>query len=137
MRVVVAGLKQRLDSLVAHNTACPELERMDREEFTIDLKGREMADIKSAKEQALMRKQAARARLEAQVISERIKAQFWDSMEVPPRSIYSFSGQQAVANMSLRKVSADEALQLRRLSQLRRIDTVENVDCFWALSRGV
>ena len=122
MRVVVAGLKQRLDSLVAHNTACPELERMDREEFTIDLKGREMADIKSAKEQALMRKQAARARLEAQVISERIKAQFWDSMEVPPRSIYSFSGQQAVANMSLRKVSADEALQLRRLSQLRRLE---------------
>ena len=75
---------------MTENENGPDIEKIDRSEFVIDLRKRERLISEGNIQISLIRKEKERANLVNRVIKSRIKKECWDTAEVPGQSIKSF-----------------------------------------------
>ena len=121
----VGELQQRLLQLLENNHTVPELERLERHEFTVDVGGKaasEAATLGTAEElrSNIVRDSSGRA-----LALARIKAVCADSIEVPSRTVRAMERELAVRNFPLPKQSGVERRRLERVAQLRTVELRE------------
>lgn len=109
------------------NADCPELEKLDKEEFILDFSERDRLIA-----EADVRIDAVRKNIEAEnytkgIIKQRIKAECWDSMEVVGQVVKSFNpdnlmGRVEVQNYPICKRSAWQRQSVDKMIMLRKIE---------------
>ena len=113
-------IKSELQQLLDHNAQVPELEFMDRDEFVIDLKGRDFIIEKGEERAQKLRKELTRANLAKDLLGSRLLELTWDSMDDKTKALHAFKSDTIVYNIGVEKVSEDKAQQLEKLLCLRR-----------------
>jgi len=124
-RAALAELKTHLDTLLAANDAAPELEKLDRSEFVVDVLGAERSRS-SAAEAAQKRKEQLSVRIEFNAaLTQALQRELWESMDTPSTSLVGMAAALAVRNFPLRGLSPEETRALDRVTLLRRLEQAE------------
>ena len=124
-RNVVADLGARLRELLGKNAAAPEIERLERDAFVVDVAGRDATAAASA-----ARAEAHRAGIRADDARKAraavlLKDECWEAMDVHHKECRAFlaDGPGAVAtNFALAKRSSAERKALERVKRLRVLE---------------
>ena len=121
------GITEKTLALMKINDEAPELEKIDRSEFVIDLKEKERLEQETERMIAQIRKDQERKNMEKRVLRNRIKKECWDSCEVVGQSIKSFKPNPMlgkyleITNYPIRKLSPGENRRNGNIKRLRRI----------------
>ncbi|KAJ1448951.1 hypothetical protein M885DRAFT_590664 [Pelagophyceae sp. CCMP2097] len=120
---MVSDLRSRLGELLAKNERAPALEKLDRDEFVLDVAGRDRileANVLRAKD-AISKLDAEDAVRDA--CAEKIRQDCWASMDVHATEIHALNRDRpCVANFPLVKRSAKVLGQLRKVRDLRKLE---------------
>ncbi|KAJ3366938.1 Cilia- and flagella-associated protein 43 [Kappamyces sp. JEL0680] len=118
--------------LMKKNDGAPEIEKIPRSEFVIDIQEKERLVQETDNEVAVIRKAQERKNLEKRVLGSRIRKECWDSAEVVGQSIKSFKVNQVlgkkldITNYPIRKPLPHDALLVSNIKRLRRIQLAVN-----------
>lgn len=126
LRSKVQQLREQVLALIDANSIKPDLERLDSEEYTLD-----MVKQQELTEQGTVELNALREQIELEILAQKyqrmlVKQECWDSMEVVGRSLYAFDQALEVANYPLRKRSIAELADLARVQAARRLELAES-----------
>ena len=115
-------IRNELQKLLDHNAQVPELEFMERDEFVIDLTGKERL-LAEGDERALdLRKELNRKNVERDILGNRLRKLVWDSMEEKTKALYGFKSDTVVYNIGVPNVGEEDMLKLDKLINLRRME---------------
>ncbi|CAM9308631.1 unnamed protein product [Ectocarpus sp. 4 AP-2014] len=122
-RKVVGEFKERLARIIEKNETLPELEKMERSEFVVDVAGR---DRKVAANEAAAKKLGEDIRtrnLGKELIASRIKIECWDSMEVQKKQVWRIQPDGVfVENFAIRRRSPEELALINKVKQMRALE---------------
>ncbi|EGD78508.1 hypothetical protein PTSG_09206 [Salpingoeca rosetta] len=127
MQAEITALREKLEALVAANSAAVPEEQLDKDEFVLDLE--QKARLQTSLDEAV---NARRADIQTEILKEQfhrnnIKRECWDAMAVPGKRIYGFDIKLEVMNFPLRKLSEAEKNAFDRIVSIRRTEiAVEN-----------
>jgi hypothetical protein len=76
-------IKDKLFALLAENERVTDIERLERDEYIIDVDRRDKVFVEGEKECEEIRKEAEKTVLRLELLRERVKKSTWDTMEVP------------------------------------------------------
>ncbi|KAJ3037135.1 Cilia- and flagella-associated protein 43 [Rhizophlyctis rosea] len=122
----ISTLRDRLTKAMQKNDTLPDLERIDKEEFVIDFEQRDALLAEADARVHAVRKEIEKENAGKRVVRNRMKAEFWDSMEVVGQSVKSFHVDPVttrvveVANYPIRKRTQREVENVERIRLLRR-----------------
>jgi len=119
----INSLRDRLNALLENNEKVPELEKLDRDEFTIDTE-RQQALVAANEKTAAEKREAIgkEIRMDQESFS-RIKDACWDSMEIHLKEIHGFQSKtRIVRNFPIARQSKEE---IKELEQVRRMRFIE------------
>jgi hypothetical protein len=103
---LLAEIKRKLDKLIDHNNNADELEKLDRDEFVIDIGSRDLILENGAKQRLLLREQVKRENFRQEILYKLIKERTWDNMEVHLRGVNGLNSNILVYNYHIRIRSA-------------------------------
>ncbi|CAM9947612.1 unnamed protein product [Ectocarpus sp. 12 AP-2014] len=122
-RKVIGEFKERLACIIEKNETLPELEKMERSEFVVDVAGR---DRKVAANEAAAKKLGEDIRtrnLGKELIASRIKIECWDSMEVQKKQVWRIQPDGVfVENFAIRRRSPEELALINKVKQMRALE---------------
>merc|ERR1711862_353447 len=117
-------VRKKLRSLVDANRFCPELEKLEPQEFCIDWEERDRIAALTKERCDALEAKIKRENVERHMIKERMVEAFWNPMKEPGTNICSLSSDLAVANYPERK-RAQESLRWKQVKQFRDIEELE------------
>ena len=130
----VEEIRNSLVSLLEQNEKAPKLEQLSKEEFMLDVEEKlRLEEQMNAKIQQV-RDEINKKNCTKRVLFERLKREFWDSMDVVGRSLKSFfpdnltDGLLDVTNYPLRKRSPAELKMMEKIKLRRKIQLAMNVN---------
>jgi WD40 repeat protein len=123
----VRQINEKLMQLIAANEKAPELEKLDRDEFVLDLKAKQELEAEGLKAADELRRKAQKENMAQELLKERIKAKTWDSMEVQNKVVYCMNKDNMVHNYTIRKRAPEETAKLRRACAFRLIELREKI----------
>lgn len=85
----LSQIKDKLNALLAENERVTDIERLERDEFIIDVGRSQKVVEEGDNECEEIRKEAERTVLRLELLRERVKQSTWDKMEVQQRAIKS------------------------------------------------
>lgn len=121
----VEGLRKKLRVLIDQNSACPQLEQLERHEFCIDFEERDLIAATTKERCDALRAQIERENLVRQLTRDRLIKEFWDPMRTKGCLICSLSSNLSVSNYPERIVSEEEKVTLRKLRIMRQVQQKE------------
>ena len=128
MKAKLDDIIKSIADLVEANENVPEIERLDKSEFVIDLAERDRLLKETEVTILKMRKDQEGVNMTNRIIMNRIKKECWDSAEVVGRTIKSFKPSELlndlvkVSNYPIRKRSEAEGARVANLKRLRRVE---------------
>ena len=87
MKEELKACKIELDKLLSSNDRADELEKLDREEFVIDLAGQTRLIAEGDKKAEDVRRRIETEDLTRDLIASRLRSEVWDSMEIKGKVI--------------------------------------------------
>ncbi|CAM9814816.1 unnamed protein product, partial [Discosporangium mesarthrocarpum] len=123
-RKVVGEFAARLARIVKHNETLPDLEKLERGEFVVDVAGRDRKIAANEAAANALRQRIKMQNLTKELIGARIKAECWDSMEIQAKEVRALQREGVlVENFSIRRRSNEELEQTRKkVKQLRALE---------------
>ena len=85
----MSQIKDKLNALIAENERVTDIERLERDEFVIDVERMKKVEQEGENECEEIRKEAERTTLRLELLRERVKQSTWDKMEVQQKAIKS------------------------------------------------
>ncbi|KAI8473608.1 MAG: hypothetical protein J3K34DRAFT_518892 [Monoraphidium minutum] len=116
------ALRARLGALLARNAAAPEGERLSEEEVIVDVGRLQELRSEADAEASALREALADAAARDQIVAGRIKAEFWDSMQVKPAAVTGVLCGQEVWNFLL---AAEDGARYAAAAALRGAELLE------------
>lgn len=113
--------------MMENNEKVPDLEKVERSEFVIDLKEKERLIQETDNMIAAIKKEQEIKNMKKRVLRNRIKKECWDSSQIYGQTIKSFKPNRMlgdyleVSNFPIRKLSSDETLLISNIKRLRRV----------------
>lgn len=121
----VEGLRKKLRILVDANIHCPELERMERTEFCVDLEERDSIAQTTKERCNALRAEIEKENLARQLIRDRLIKEFWDPMKNKGCQINSLMSNLSVSNYPVRTISEEESGNIKKLRTMRNVELLE------------
>lgn len=112
-------------AILDENNKCEELERLDRDEFVIDLVARDSAIELGKKQRNNLRELVKKENIREEIIYTLIKERTWDQIEVPLKGINGLTVNLLVYNYHIRIRSNEELRKLKLVRELRRQELKE------------
>ena len=127
--VELTKIKQRLNDLLHKNEEAPDIEKLEREEFVIDV-WRKEAMLKSRDEDCdNIRKEMNFENLKLELLKARIKEKTWDTMDSKLTVCTSIQSEDiTVHNFAVRAPEGEERERLNKLMNLRKIELREQIE---------
>jgi len=120
-------IKEKLMALLAENEQVTDIERLERDEFIIDVARKEKVENEGEKECDEIRKEAEKTVLRLQLLRERVKQSTWDKMEVQQKAVKSIQSDTIIFNYPIRIRTAAEKRRLNQIISARRIELKEKI----------
>ena len=89
-----------------------EIERLQRDDFVIDVERTEHINQEGEQICEEIRKEAEKTTLKLELLRERVQQSTWDKMEVQNKALRSVKGDMLVFNYGIRKRSTEEQRRL-------------------------
>eukprot|EP00038_Savillea_parva_P020088 m.30364 g.30364 ORF g.30364 m.30364 type:complete len:1564 (+) comp4700_c0_seq1:36-4727(+) len=122
LRRKVAKLRAKVMALVEQNEKKPEIERLDRGEFQVDLAEQERLMKEGDAAMEALKDDIELKILAQQFLRHRIKKMCWDAMEVRGLAVYTYDGKLEVSNYPLPKRSRQDIQELRKVQFARKVE---------------
>ncbi len=121
----VEGLRQRLLGLLEKNMQKPELERLDRDEFILDLA--EKNRLLAQREEAIgsLKGELELKILANQFLRNNIKQDAWNGMDPVGKTLFAFDGPLEVSNYAQPKVPRERMEEIESAKRVRKIEMAE------------
>jgi WD40 repeat protein len=118
-------LSTRLDKVVSKNSRVADLEKMEREEFVVDLEA-QISQVEKNDVRALeVRHSILDHNHSVNLVTKRIREECWDSMEVPAKELHALKSGVVVRHFPIRKLGTQEQKKLDKVKVMRRIELRE------------
>lgn len=127
MEAKLKDITETILQLMAKNDEAPELEKIDRSEFVIDLNERDRLLSETEHEINAIRRDYELTNTKKKILRSRLIKEVWDSMSVVGQSIKSFKPASLtgrlleITNYPIRKKSKAEEEKIERIKRLRRV----------------
>jgi hypothetical protein len=121
------GLKVKLGELLAENEKVTDIERLERDDFVIDVERSEAVNKEGEEICEEIRKEAEKTTLKLELLRERVQQSTWDKMEVQNKAVKSIKGEMLVFNYAVRKREPAEQRRLNQVLNFRRNELREKL----------
>ena len=101
-------IKNKLHDLLAENEKVTDIERLERDDFVIDVERGQQINEEGEKICDEIRKEAEKTTLKLELLKERVQQSTWEKMEVQNKAVRSIKGDMLVFNYGIRKRNAEE-----------------------------
>ncbi|XP_013915005.1 PREDICTED: cilia- and flagella-associated protein 43 [Thamnophis sirtalis] len=118
-------LRKKIQEMMFENSVAPKIEKLDQQEFNLDVEEQEKQQIHSASEVERVRKDIEMENLSNCYLREMIKKECWDTMLVKGRSIKTFHSSCEVQNYPMKGRSPEENQMLERILYLKKIESID------------
>ena len=120
-------IRTKLGDLLVENEKVSDLERLDRDEFVIDVDRSSKDNVEGQNICEEIRKEAEKTVLKLELLRERVQQSTWDKMEVQNKAINSIKGDMLVFNFAVRKRNPEEQRRLNQVIGFRRNELREKL----------
>eukprot|EP00795_Rhopilema_esculentum_P012071 gene12071-2664_t len=121
----IEKLRRNVLDMIDVNSALPDIEKLERFEFNMDLEERAELLVKREEHIKQLRSEIDEKNLSKQYVRSVIKRQCWDDMMTKGRSIKAFYSSTDVTNYPMRERSKQELEKLAFVSQQRKFEISE------------
>jgi WD40 repeat protein len=121
----VEASQKRLQEMLKFNETVPELERLERDEFVIDIEERKRIERLGQKLAIEVQQEAAAKNSKNDKLLERIKDKTWRKMEEQSVTIGALRSGKQINNYTIRKLEADEERRFSRAMVFRAMELRE------------
>ncbi|KAM6443389.1 cilia- and flagella-associated protein 43 [Liasis olivaceus] len=118
-------LRKKIQEMMFENSMVPKIERLDQQEFNLDVEEQEKQQIHSNSEVERVRKDIEMENLANCYLREMIKQECWDTMSVKGRLIKTIHSSCEVQNYPMKERSPEEKEMLERVLYLKKIELVD------------
>ncbi|XP_070608857.1 cilia- and flagella-associated protein 43 isoform X2 [Erythrolamprus reginae] len=118
-------LRKKIQEMMYENSVAPKIEKLDQQEFNLDVEEQEKQQKFSASEVERVRKDIEMENLANCYLREMIKRECWDSMVVKGRSIKTFHSSCEVQNYPMKGRSPEEKKMLEIVLYLKKIESID------------
>ncbi|KFR00889.1 WD repeat-containing protein 96, partial [Opisthocomus hoazin] len=118
-------LKKQIQKMMHENEQVPDIEKLEQQEFNLDIEEQERAQAAAEQEVARVRKEIEMENLANRYLRDVIKHECWDAMCVKGRAIKCFHMACEVTNYPLKERSEEELATLEKVLQLKKIETAD------------
>ena len=101
-----------VQKMLDENKAADELEKLEDQEFNLDLEAAEIVKMKEIDQINEIQEAAAEERQNCSEIVSKITKYYWKELETGPRMIKTFSGSMGISNFEIEERMADDAVEL-------------------------
>ena len=120
----VHALKSRLEGLLEHNERVIPLERLNRDEFVIDVEGKRLLEEESVSKANDLAEKIKSERTKHDIIASRIKKESWDRMIVKAQKLFALQSGVCVRNFPIEGNRAEDRM-IRKVVNLRKLELRE------------
>mmetsp|Transcript_15588 Transcript_15588/g.33086 ORF Transcript_15588/g.33086 Transcript_15588/m.33086 type:complete len:1700 (-) Transcript_15588:374-5473(-) len=121
----VEALRKKLRTLIDANATCPDLEKLERNEFCVDTEERDAIAATTKERCDVLRAEIERENVARQLIRDRLIKEFWDPMRTKGCQISSLMSNFSVSNYPERIISDKEISTTNKLRNMRKVDQME------------
>lgn len=118
-------IKDKLLALLAENERVTDIERLERDEFVIDVPRKDRVFSEGEKECEDIRREAEKTVLRLELLRERVKQSTWDTMDVQQKAVKSIQSDTLIFNYPVRKRVNNEMRRLNQIIRMRKIELKE------------
>ncbi|CAK8989560.1 Cilia- and flagella-associated protein 43 [Durusdinium trenchii] len=118
-------LQSRLHALLEKNKSVPPLEKLDRHEFVVDVKGKQEFCERNEAAATTLRNKIEREIKGRELVYSKIVAECSESMETPSREIHALETKHFVRNYAIPKQSEVEKRRVNNVIQNRTVELME------------
>ena len=118
----IQALRTRLLQMIEDNESKPEEERLQRNDYVLDLAEKERLAKETESAVRSLREETELKMLEYQFLRNNIKQECWNTMEEQGRVLYALTSSLEVRNFPLRRRSPEELAKLKEVENIRRIE---------------
>jgi len=108
----LSQIKDKLNSLLAENERVTDIERLERDEFVIDVQRHQKVIDEGENECEEIRKEAEKTVLRLELLRHRVKQSTWDKMEVQQKAVKSIQSDTLIFNYPIRERTSKETRRL-------------------------
>ncbi|XP_042289784.1 cilia- and flagella-associated protein 43 isoform X1 [Thunnus maccoyii] len=119
-------MRDIIQEMIRENEKAPEIERLELQEFNLDVEEQKRLDAMAEQEVSRVRNEIELEILEKCYLRDVLKRECWDSMKVKGRAIKAFHSEHEVKNYLLKERSEKELEDLHRVEIMR---TMEKAAC--------
>ncbi|KFP53522.1 WD repeat-containing protein 96, partial [Cathartes aura] len=118
-------LKKQIQKIMHENEQVPDIEKLEQQEFNLDIEEQERAQAEAEREVARVRKEIEMENLANCYLQDVIKHECWDAMCVKGRAVKCFHMACEVKNYPLKERSEEELETLEKVLRLKKIETAD------------
>ncbi|CAM5157636.1 unnamed protein product [Natator depressus] len=121
----IKKLRKTIQEMMYENEQVPDIERLDQQDFNLDIEEQERLQVESEQEVAKIRKEIEMENLAKCYLRDVIKKECWDSMSIKGRAIKCFHAAYEVKNYPMKERSKEELEALERVLQLKKFESAD------------
>lgn len=125
LRQEIQELRNTVLQMMNDNQQAPEIERLDRYEYNLDVEQRQKLALEGEEKIKQVREEIELANLANQYLKDMIKKECWDAMVVKGRSVNAFHLPLSVSNYPMKERTKTEVEEIEYVSNQRRIEQAE------------
>ncbi|KFQ48001.1 WD repeat-containing protein 96, partial [Pelecanus crispus] len=114
--------KKQIQKMMHENEQVPDVEKLEQQEFNLDIEEQERAQAEAEQEVARVRKEIEMENLANRYLQDVIKHECWDAMCVKGRAVKCFHMACEVKNYPLKERSKEELENLEKVLLLKKIE---------------
>ncbi|XP_009948640.1 PREDICTED: WD repeat-containing protein 96, partial [Leptosomus discolor] len=123
LQMGIKKLRKTIQKMIRENEQVPDIEKLEQQEFNLDVEEQERAQAEAEQEVARVRKEIEMENLANRYLQDVIKRECWDAMCVKGRAVKCFHMACEVKNYPLKERSEEELETLEKVLQLKKIET--------------
>ncbi|XP_075362696.1 cilia- and flagella-associated protein 43 [Mycteria americana] len=125
LQMGIKKLRKTIQKMMHENEQVPDIEKLEQQEFNLDIEEQERAQAKAEREVARVRKEIEMENLANCYLQDVIKHECWDAMCVKGRAVKCFHMACEVRNYPLKERSEEELETLEKVLRLKKIETAD------------
>lgn len=125
LRVSIRDMRRTLQTMLKTNETLPEIERLNRHEFDLDIEEQMRLQAEADQEVERVREEIEFENLAKMYLREMIKRECWDAMVVKGRAVQAFNSNLEVSNFPMRERSQHFIKMKETVTKRRMIEIAE------------
>ncbi|KAM8806103.1 cilia- and flagella-associated protein 43 [Eudromia elegans] len=125
LKMGIKKLRKNIQKMMHENEQMPDIEKLEQQEFNLDIEEQERVQAEAEQEVARLRKKIDMENLANCYLQDVIKHECWDSMCVKGRAVKCFHIACEVNNYPLKERSQEELEILEKILQLKKIEALD------------